>query len=246
MKILSTYNIKGGVGKTATAVNLAWIAAQDGYRTLLWDLDPQGAASFYFNVRNQAQGQLKALLEGKRGLGDAIKHTAYDNLDLVPADFSFRNLDVALNDSKRPTKQFIRLMSPLSLTYDFIVIDSAPSISLSSENIFNASDALLVPVIPTPLSVRSFGQLKDYLKTSKMRDRCLLPFFSMADQRKKLHRDLMEALPGENPEFLETEIPQAVQVEQMGVHRQPVGAYAPHGPIARAYGRLWDEVRSRL
>lgn len=243
MKILSTYNIKGGVGKTATAVNLAWLAAQDGYRTLLWDLDPQGAASFYFHERIAARGDLKALLTGKRDLSDAIKHTDYEHLDLVPADFSYRDMDVALSDSKRPTKQFIRLMRPLAQAYDVVIVDSSPTVSLASENIFNASDALLIPVIPTPLSVRTFEQLKEYLQGSRLAGRRLLPFFSMADRRKKLHRDLMVSLPQRHSEFLQAEVPQASLVERMGVYRKPVGAFAPNGPVARAYGALWDEIR---
>ena len=94
MKIFATYNIKGGVGKTATAVNLAYLAARDGYRVLLWDLDPQGAASFLFRVRPRVKGGGKALIQGTRPVDDAIKGTDFDDLDLLPADFTYRNLDL--------------------------------------------------------------------------------------------------------------------------------------------------------
>jgi cellulose biosynthesis protein BcsQ len=90
MRIYATYNIKGGVGKTTTAVNLAYLAAESGLRTVLWDLDPQGAASFMFRVKPKVKGGGRALISGKRPLDDAIKGTDFDNLDLIPADFTYR------------------------------------------------------------------------------------------------------------------------------------------------------------
>ncbi len=95
MNTLATYNIKGGVGKTAAAVNLAYLAARDGHRTLLWDLDPQGAASYLLRVRPRVKGGGKALIRGKTSLEEAVKPTEFDRLDLVPADFTYRNLDPA-------------------------------------------------------------------------------------------------------------------------------------------------------
>jgi len=97
VKILATYNIKGGVGKTATAVNLGYLAARDGYRVLLWDLDPQGAASFLFRIKPRVKGGGKALIRGTKALDAAIKGTDYDGLDLLPADFTYRNLDLLLD-----------------------------------------------------------------------------------------------------------------------------------------------------
>ena len=96
VKIFATYNIKGGVGKTTAAVNLAYLAAADGHRTLLWDLDPQGAASFLFRVKPRVKGGGKALIRGTKALDDAIKGTDFDDLDLIPADFTYRNMDLLL------------------------------------------------------------------------------------------------------------------------------------------------------
>ena len=111
MKVLATYNIKGGVGKTATAVNLAYLAAAEGARTLVWDLDPQGAASFYFRVKPKVKGGSEALITGRRALDRAIKGTDYDNLDLIPADFSYRNMDLELGETKKRTRR-IDLLHP--------------------------------------------------------------------------------------------------------------------------------------
>ena len=96
MKIFATYNIKGGVGKTTAAVNLAYLSAADGCRTLLWDLDPQGAASFLFRIKPRVKGGGKALIRGTKTLDDAIKGTDFDHLDLLPADFTYRNMDLLL------------------------------------------------------------------------------------------------------------------------------------------------------
>lgn len=246
MKILGTYNIKGGVGKTATAVNLAHIASRQGYRTLIWDLDPQGAASFYFRVRPRFKGGAKGLISGKRELDDIIKGTDYDGLDLIPADFSYRNLDLTLANSKKPVIQLLKLLRPLSEEYDFLFIDAAPSISLVSENIFYAADALLVPTIPTTLSLRTYDQLMKYFKKKGISNLPVMPFFSMSDRRKALHRDIMDQARADNPNVLETAIPYSSYVEQMGPRRAPIGAYAASSEPAKAYQALWKEILGRI
>ncbi|MCB1736480.1 MAG: ParA family protein [Gammaproteobacteria bacterium] len=246
MKILATYNIKGGVGKTATAVNMAWLASRHGYRTLIWDLDPQGAASFYFRVKPKIAGGARGLLSGKNELDDVVKATDYTGLDLIPADFSYRNLDLTLADSKRPVKQLMKLLRPLSGEYDLLIIDSAPSISLVSENIFHAADALLVPMIPTTLSLRTYDQLRKYFRKKDISGVAILPFFSMADRRKSMHREIMEQAWADDPAVLKTDIPYSADVERMGLTRAPVGAYAPSSAPALAYEALWSEATERM
>ena len=163
MKILATYNIKGGVGKTSTAVNLSYLAAQDGLRVLLWDLDPQAAASFLFRIRPRVKGGGKALIKGSREIDDSIKGTDFADLDLLPADFTYRNLDLVLGATKKPTRRIARLLAPLSDQYDVIFLDCPPGISLLSESVLQAADSLLVPLIPTVLSLRTLDQLTDFL-----------------------------------------------------------------------------------
>jgi chromosome partitioning protein len=150
VKIIGVYSIKGGVGKTSSTVNLAYLAAAGGHRTLVWDLDPQGAASYYFRVKPKIKGGGRALLRGKRPLDDVIKGTDFELLDLLPSDFSYRNMDILLEgEKKKPTGQLRRLLKPLVGEYDYVLFDCPPSISLMSENIFRAADALLVPLIPS-------------------------------------------------------------------------------------------------
>lgn len=244
MKILGVYNIKGGVGKTATAVNIGHLAAQSGLRTLIWDLDPQAAATFYLRVKPKVKGSVK-LIKGKGDLDDVVKGSDFPNLDLLPADFSYRNMDLMLGENKKPALRLLKLLRPLSKQYDLVVLDCPPSISLVSENIFRAADALLLPTIPTTLSLRTMAQLLDFMEGHKLKTP-VHAFYSMVDRRKRLHQDVM-ATPGDaRCNVLETVIPYATEVERMGLERRPVTDYAPRSPAGRAYRALWDEIKQQV
>ncbi len=245
-KIIATYSIKGGVGKTSTAVNLAYIAAKNGFNTLVWDLDPQGASSYYFRVKPKVKGGSKDLIAGNRELDGLIKATDYINLDLLPADFSFRNLDLVLDERKKPTQRLKKLLKPLTKEYDYIFLDCPPNISLLSEAIFEASDVLLSPIIPTTLSLRTLEQLKKFIKNKKLKQLELIPFFSMADKRKKMQREIMETLVETHSDILPTAIPNASDIERMGVERMPLGAYAHKGRSQQAYQLLWEDIIKRV
>jgi chromosome partitioning protein len=242
MKVYATFNIKGGVGKTSAAVNLAHLAASSGHNVLLWDLDPQGAATYFFRVRPKVKGGARALLDGTRTLDDAIKATDFDGLDLVPADFRYRYLDVQLDETKRPTRQIRQLLKPLDGQYDVIFLDCPPSISLLSENVIHAVDTLLVPMIPATLSVRTFDQLTAFVSDFDGRRPLVRAFFSMVDQRKRLHRELVQQLSAERSGILKTAIPSLSIVEQMAEQRSPVTAFAPHNAAALCYKSLWSEI----
>jgi len=245
-RILATYNIKGGVGKTSAAVNLAYLAARDGARTLLWDLDPQGASTYLFRVKAKVKGGGRKLVRGKSEVDALIKGTDHERLDLLPADFSYRHMDLALDSTKRPTRRLARVLAPLADEYDYVFLDCPPSISLVSESVFEASDALLVPLIPATLSSRTLEQLARVLARDADNAPQLLAFFSMVDGRKRLHKDVMERLSREHEWVLSTVIPAASDIERMGVHRTVVPEFAPRGAAARAYEELWSEVGERL
>ena len=254
MKVLALYNIKGGVGKTASAVNLSFLASLAGARVLVWDLDPQGAATFYFRVKPKIKGGGERLLKKKnRGrLAREIRGTDFEGLDLVPADFSYRNLDLALEAKKNPRACLARLIEPLAGEYDFVFLDCAPSISLTSESIFAASDALLVPTIPTPLSLRTLEQLDRHLRREGPEGLRAVPFLCMVDRRRKLHRQALEQLASLDYRFrrttapLASRIPYSSLVEQMGLHRAPLHTYAYSSRPAKAYVELWREIVERF
>jgi chromosome partitioning protein len=243
VKVLATYNIKGGVGKTSTAVNLAYLSAREGRRTLLWDLDPQAAATYLFRVRPRVKGGSHALVSRSWPLDAALKATDFDNLDLLPADFSYRNMDLDLDDTKKRTRRLGKLLSTVADDYDTVFLDCPPSVSLVSENILHASDTLLVPLIPATLSLRTLDQLTRFVADSDGHRPEIVAFFSMADRRKRLHRDVIDTIPRDGTRVADTVIPALAIIEQMAERRAPVPAFAPASRAARCYEQLWTEVR---
>jgi cellulose biosynthesis protein BcsQ len=240
--VLATYNIKGGVGKTSAAVNLAYLAARDGHRTLLWDLDPQGASTYLFRVRPKVRGGGRKLVRLKSDVERLIKGTDHPGLDLLPSDFSYRHMDLALDSFKHPTTRLVRVLEPLREEYDYIFLDCPPSISLVSESVFEAADALLVPIIPATLSSRTFEQLSELVAGGPQ----VLAFFSMVEVRKSLHREVMAQLRAAHVTMLGAAIPSADEVERMGVKRSVVASFAQGSRAALAYEALWWDMRRRL
>ena len=241
MKVIAIYNIKGGVGKTAACVNLAHACAKSGIKTLLWDLDSQGAASFYFNVTPEVKGGTKRLFKTK-DIGDLVQETDIEYLDLLPADVSYRHMDLFLDNEKKPKKRMSEFISRFEKDYDVIFLDCPPSFSLVSENVFKSADIMLVPLIPTTLSLRTYNQILDYVKEHKKLTLKLLPFFSMVDRRKKLHLEIMDAGQTDIKGLLRTSIPYLSIIEYMGVKRAPVGSFAPKSSAAEIFSNLWTEI----
>ena len=183
---------------------------------------------------------------GRTALDTHIKGSDYDNLDILPADFSYRHMDRVLDEAKKPTGGIKRSLKSLAGDYDCIFLDCPPGVSLLSENIFRAADGLLAPVIPTTLSQRALRQLIRFLRDQRYKKPQLMPFLSMVDRRKKLHQELLASLLRDNPGMLRTSIPNSGDVEKMGVYRKPLAEFAPRGAPARAYRALWREIGERL
>jgi chromosome partitioning protein len=242
MEIVAVTNIKGGVGKTTTAVNLAYLCASGGRSTVLWDLDPQGAATYTLRCEPNSSAAAKKLVTGKQELPELLVHSAHEKLDVIPADFSYRNFDVHLSERKRPTERLLKMSRSLSEQYDVLFLDCPPGISLLSENVLRAADVVIVPLLPTPLSVRMLAQLRDYVVSTGWDDFALLPFFSMVDRRKSLHHEIIESTRKEFPSLLKTEVPYASAIERMSLRRLPLPAYSPKSPEGLIYADLWREV----
>jgi chromosome partitioning protein len=243
MRTYATYNVKGGVGKTSTAVNLAYLSAAEGRPTLLWDLDPQGAATYLLRVRPRVRGGAKILIHGRRGLDGAIKGSDFDNLDLLPADFRYRSMDLQLASARRPADRLAQVLADLSDEYAVAFLDCPPSMSLVSENVLHAADMLLVPLIPTILSLRTLDQLTDFVAGFGGRRPEVMAFFSMVDRRKKLHRDIVARLPEQSACVSTFAIPALSLIEQMAEHRAPVPVFAPRSEASRLYRELWERIR---
>ena len=244
MATVALYNIKGGVGKTAAAVNLAYLAARDGAQTILFDLDPQGSAAFYFRIKPSRKLPGRKFLRGGRRIEKRIRGTDYENLDLLPSNLSFRNLDTTLSKLKGSPKRLRRILKPYRKTYDFIFLDCPPGIGLVSENMLLASDIVLVPCIPTTLSMRTYDQLVRFFGSEGRDVSRIYPFFAMVEKRKRMHSEHLAAGREREHRFLDTQIPYASEVEKMGIRREPVPCFAPGSPAANAYQDLWLELKA--
>jgi chromosome partitioning protein len=246
VRIIAVTNIKGGVGKTTTAVNLAYLCAASGRATLLWDLDPQGAATYGLKGDPHEHASAKKLLAGKRELPELVLSTGYPGLDLLPADFSYRNFPVHLAARRHPTERLLRMSRPLREIYDTLFLDCPSGISLLTENVLRAADSVIVPLVPSPLSVRVLSQLCDFLLREDWTDLTLLPFFSMVDRRRSLHQELMAETRAAFPRILATPVPYWSEIERMSVRRAPLPAFAARSEAALIYAALWAEMEERM
>jgi len=242
MNTLAIYNLKGGVGKTASAVNLAYLSAKEGFKTLIWDLDPQGSASFYFGSTSVVKNESKKILSGDLELQEAIQETSYDNLSIIPADLSARHADLLLNEMKQSKKKITSLLSNLKKDFDLVILDCPPGISLLHESIFVAADWILMPNIPTTLSIRSYDTVIDYFKENALDTKKIKCFFSMVDHRKNLHHEVMQQFYKDKI-FLKNYIPYLSDVEKMGIQEAPLETYAKNSYAAQCYRDLWKEIR---
>lgn len=241
MIVIALYNLKGGVGKTAGCVNFSYLAAKEGYKTLLWDIDPQGATSFYFKAKPKTHPGIKKLISKDADLTGALMETGYDNLDIIPADHSAKSLDIMTDEMRGNKNRLKSVLKQFDGEYDFVFIDCPPGFSSLSENIFSAADIVLMPVIPTTLSVRTYNMVKDYFKEKDIDPAKLMCFFTMTDMRKNMHREIMEQL-FKDKRFFGNYIPYLSDVEKMGIHKQPIEEFARSSYAAACYRELWTEI----
>ena len=244
--VVGVYALKGGVGKTSAAVNLAWLSAQSGRRTLLWDLDPQAAATFLMRAKAKVKGGTRGLLQGETDAHAAIRETGYECLDLLPAEALYQSADLDLDEVKKSERRVQRVVRELSDSYDVIILDCPPGLSLLSANIVHAADLLLVPIVPSPLSLRTLDQVVDFAGGVENHSPHVLAFLSMVDQRRALHREVVELVGGRYGDVAKAVIPASATIERMGQRRAPVVAWAAHTRAAEAYVQLWNEVVTRL
>lgn len=245
MRTIAICNLKGGVGKTATAVNLAWHASQRGHNTLLWDIDAQGASTWYF-TRDDPADSFKAarLVRQKMSLGSLIRKTPYKHLDLIPSDLSLHKMDILLNENK--DNLFKEWFSQLGEDYRTIIIDCPPTLSRLTLNILEACDRIIAPALPTPLSYMTVQQMRHVMEENDLPTKKLYPVLTMIDRRKKVHQEFMAKAKkslGRKPIGF---IPYASDVEKMGEHRAPLGTFAPRCPAALAYQLLWENVCKKV
>ncbi|MDC0886169.1 ParA family protein [Altererythrobacter sp.] len=240
MAVVALYSVKGGVGKTTLAANLAWCAAETSKRrTLLWDLDAAGGAAFLLGVGGHKKKRADSIFSLQNDPAKLVRRTGYEQLDVLPADESLRDLDRQLSQIGRG-KRISKLSAALSKTYERIIFDCPPVMNEISVQVIKAADLIIVPIPPSPLSARAFEMVVGQVTAHTKKHPPILPVLSMLDMRRNLHRAAREA----NPRW--PVIPQASAVEQCAVHQMPVGAFAPTSPAAQSMHALWKAIERKL
>jgi cellulose biosynthesis protein BcsQ len=209
-------------------------------------LDPQSSATYYFRVKPKLRSGVKGFIKGSKQVYRSVKGTDYENLDLLPADFSLRNLDAVFTRLRRSKKRLKKILNPFKVEYDLIILDCPVTISILADNIFNAVDYVLVPLIPTTLSMRTYRQLLAFCNKNKYAVDRVYTFFSMVDRHKKMHKDLMVAAAGEFSGVLQSFIPYLAQIEKMGIYREPVAVFSPRSVASKSYQNLWHNVQESI
>ena len=253
-KVICVTNQKGGVGKTTTAVNLSYYLAKDKKKTLLIDFDPQGNATSGLGVdKNNTESigaTMTEVILGTVKMSDAIRPTKYKHFDLAPATPELANAEVEITSM---SKKFVRLrdaINQVAENYDYIIIDSPPSLSLLTVNGMIASNYLLLPVQTEFYALEGVAQLlesmKLVMKQANPNLKLLGVVATMYDRRTSLSSQVLAEIKKyfKNLTF-KTTIPRNVRLAEAPSHGVPVGAYDKFSKGAKAYKELTREVEAR-
>lgn len=241
MSVIAVYSIKGGVGKTTTAFDLAWrFAAQGGHRTLLWDLDIQGGAAFMLGEAQPRSPRAAAAFRPGGLLRQQVRGTRFDRLFLLPADPSLRILPNQLAQM-RQRNRLDWLTDFLSGEFRRIVLDCPPALNEVSDQVIAAADLIVVPLPASPLSMRALDAIRQELAHNHLRPPPIMPVLTMYDPRRAIHRETRATLAQDWPV-----VPLSGYIEQTAVRRAPIDTFAPQCNGARALAGLFEQVEARL
>ena len=252
MKVISITNQKGGVGKTTSAINIAYFIAKTGRRVLLLDFDPQGNATSGLGVdKNQLENTMADVISGDITLKDILMETGYKGLKLAPATPVLANTEVELANTKGRFTRLKNAIETVEKDFDYVIIDSPPSLSLLTVNGFIASDYLILPVQAEFYAMEGLGQLLESMKLVKKGmnpDLNLLGVIpTMVDSRTTLsgqvYEEIKKFFPGK---VFNTPIPRNIRLAEAPSHGVPVGVYDRFSKGARAYKAVTKEIITRV
>ncbi|HNZ27107.1 MAG TPA: ParA family protein [Spirochaetota bacterium] len=246
MKIITFYNQKGGVGKTSLTFNIAYLFSLK-YRTVMWDLDTQGALSMVSQSPRDKFNDYDKIFKKKGRIRKRTFLTKWDNLFVIPAGEDLNDLGVSLFDFKKSGKVAGDIAKKLSDDFDVMIIDPQATKSLLIENIIKASDYIYMPVIPNSVNMKLIDDNISFIQSCKAGRKIAGIIPNMTDLRKKVHQESIEELKKNySALYMDVFIPSCSKMEEIYLRLQPIELFAKRSKAALALREIYQKIEAKI